>query len=464
MKQIKFFSLIIIAGILFFASSCKKSNKTTVSQLQKVVGNLISGDTLCGSLKGTLQTGKTYYLTCPVNINSGDTLFMQSGVTINVMDSSAYIHVQGSFISIGTKTAPNWITVPGIVKQDNVNTANTPSTDPAFTSPNLWLGIQCDTACPLLVLKWTHVEFVGATFPTTPPVSTLSTGAISWPVYFPSPNGYCIIEDSWFYGSVDDCIRIAGGKIYFVRNTLEKHGYIGGDVFNAKHGSIGVMAYNMFIGDATNGTKASDKGSGNSPTCQIDMFNNTYVEGGYRQEATAHGANIDYEQGAYGQSYNNLMVNCKVGFRIVSNPVADTALCFYGNNYSYGDADSIVDQFYPVGYISKPVSTNIPNPSFRPSGYILGAAYDAPALIGANNPMFVNYPFLGSSANPNIDYTSGFDFHLQSGSPALGKGYISWTPMTVPGLPIDPNFGATELVTPGVDIGCYQADGSGNTH
>lgn len=463
MKQIKFYTLALAAGITIFASCKKSGSGNNVSTLQKQVGSLITSDSLCGAIKGTLQTGKTYSLTCPVTINAGDTVLMQSGVTINVVNPAAYILVQGSFISLGTKATPNWITVSSITKQDNASTANGPSTDPAFTSPKLWLGIQCDSTCPLMVMKWTHVEFAGGTFGTTPPISSLSAGALAWPLYFKNANGYCIVEDSWFYGSTDDVTRFAGGKIYFVRNTVEKQGYIGGDCFNAKHGTVGIMAYNMFIGTATNGTKASDKGSSTAPTCQIDMFNNTYVDGGYRQQQTGRGGDLNYEQGAFGQAYNNLIVNCKFGFRIVGNPIADTAHCHYGYNYSYGDADSIVDQFYPVGYISYPEATNMPSPSFLPSGYVLGATYDAPSLVGANNPLFVNYT-LGSSANININYATGFDFHLQSNSPALGKGYIGWSPMSIAGLPIDPSFGATTLVAPGKDIGCYQADGTGNAH
>ena len=462
MKQIKLGILTILAGAAFFAA-CKKSS-SSVSGIQKQVGSFITGDSLCGAIKGTLQSGKTYLLTCPVTINAGDTVLMQSGVTINVVNPAAYILVQGSFLSLGTKTAPNWITVSSITKSDNVATADAPSTDPAFTSSKLWLGIQCDSSCSLLVMKWTHLEFAGGTFGTTTPISTLGAGNSAWPLYFRNANGYCIVEDSWIYGSTDDGVRFAGGKIYFVRNTLEKVGYIGGDCLNAKHGTVGIMAYNMFVGTATNGTKASDKGTGATPTCQIDMFNNTYVNGGYRQQQTGRGGDCNYEQGSFGQAYNNLIVDCKFGFRIVGNPAADTAHCHYGYNYSYGDADSLVDQFYPVGYISNPVASNIPAPAtFLPAGYVLGDTYSAHALVGANNPMFVNYT-LGTSADININYASGFDFHLQSTSPAIGKGFTGWSPLSSINLPIDPVFGATATVGPGKDIGCYQADNSGNQH
>jgi len=456
------FILFVIAGAIIITSCTRNLNDATyISKKLTFTATKVTSDTLCGTLKGTLNPNMTYYLTCPVIIPHGDTLIIPHGDTIAVVNPAAYFLVQGSLFSLGTKNAPNWMTVPSIQKQDNVATAENPPSDPAFTSLNLWHGIQCDTGCTFLVLKWTHIEFVGANF-STPPISALKVGGPSWPVYFSNPNGYCIVEDSWIYGCVDDAIRFAGANLCIMRNTLEKISYTSGDALNAKHGSVGIMAYNLFVGTATNGTKASDKGSGAEPTCSIDMYNNTYINGGFRQTSTAHGADIDYEQGANGHAYNNLIVNCKVGFRVVGNPVADTADLYYGYTYNYGDADSIVGQFYPVGNITIPKPTDIPAPSsYLPSWYVPDTVFSAPSVVGANNPMFVNYP-LPCPSGANIDYASGFDFHLQAGSPAIGKGYTGWTP-TAP-VPVDSVYGATQITPPGIDIGCYQRNGTGNQH
>jgi len=61
-----------------------------------------------------------------------------------------------------------------------------------------------------------------------------------------------------------------------------------------------------------------------------------------------------------------------------------------------------------------------------------------------------------------IAFVKGYDFHLQSSSPAIGKGNTSIVPLNV--VPIDPKFGATELTLPGADIGAYQSNGKGNQH
>ena len=461
MKYI-FSSLSLLALLIFGITSCKKTNDATYISKIPVLQAAAISDTLNGTVKGTLLQGKTYYISGPVTINSGDTLFIQSGVHVYVINPSSYIYVKGTFVSIGTATAQNWITVQALTganKTDNVAAATTPSTDSAFTSSRNWCGIQCDTSCGLCVIKWTHIEFAGHNF-TTPPIPVLKSP--SWALYFSNPNGNLIMEDSWVYGTVDDGVRLATGKVCFLRNTFEKISYTSGDCLNAKQGTVGIMAYNLFIGTATNGTKASNKGSSTTePECQVDMYNNTYINGGWRQTSTAHGADIDYEQNARGQAFNNLMVNCKVGLRVVGNPVADTVNLTYGNTYKYADSAAMIDQFYPVGNVTKPEPTDIPNPSFLPGGYTLGAAYTADGLVGANNPMFVNYP-LPCPSGYVINYASGFDFHLQASSPAINAGYTGFTPNNV--VPIDPIYGATSIPAPGKDIGCYQSNGSGNQH
>ena len=99
--------------------------------------------------------------------------------------------------------------------------------------------------------------------------------------------------------------------------------------------------------------------------------------------------------------------------------------------------------------------------TFLGASYTFGMQYNGTSLVGQNNPLFVNYPL------PNNNYQTqasvdGYNFHLQSGSPAIGKGFLSFSPIT--NVPIDPNFGSSGITGPGKDIGCYQADGTGNQH
>jgi hypothetical protein len=62
----------------------------------------------------------------------------------------------------------------------------------------------------------------------------------------------------------------------------------------------------------------------------------------------------------------------------------------------------------------------------------------------------------------SADYVGGYDFHLKSGSSAIGKGYTNFSPYGV--VKVDPIFGVTEVTAPGKDIGAFQTNGSGNQH
>src|ERR1700761_2295660 len=128
-----------------------------------------------------------------------------------------------------------------------------------------------------------------------------------------------------------------------MRNTFELCGAVGGEFFNIKTGTLGDIAYNVFIGSATNSTKISDSGT-SGIQCTAAVYNNTIIDGGYRQTKSGRGGSIDFEKGAKGRAFNNLIVNCRFGLRITSD--ADVTNVVYANNYYYGYSPAIVGQFY----------------------------------------------------------------------------------------------------------------------
>jgi Fe-S cluster assembly iron-binding protein IscA len=457
-------------------ASCKKSDSSNVSAAQIQIGQAVSSAApLTGSIKGTMLTGQTYTITGDVTVNAGDTLLIQKGVTVNVKNASALV-VNGTLVSLGTKDAPVTITDPSRAKTTGSSTA---TSDSAYAGG--WTGIYCGPTCPLLVIKWTHLDFAGAGIQTIP--FTGPSVGDQYCIYFGNPNGNFILEDSWIYGTPDDAVRFYGGHVNIMRNTLEKCGGTGGDGFNAKGGTQGNMAYNLIIGGATNGTKSANDG-GIQPQCMIAMYNNTYINDGFRNTGTfgARSGSIEVENNSRALVYNNLVVDCAFGVRIAGgnnvtakvyladttgphagDPITQTA---YGYNYFYGDDVSITNQFVPTNVaqavVTHPQATGIPNlAAFLGAAYTFGKQYDGTSLVGQNNPMFVNYPL------PNLNYKTqasvdAYNFHLQSNSPAIGKGFQGFS--AIANVPVDPTFGATAIVGPGKDIGCYQADGTGNLH
>jgi hypothetical protein len=467
MKKLLFLLLTLIAVATFSCRKDSSGEQVVVSVPPFQVGQPVSSAApLSGCLKGTMKTGETYLVGADICVAEGDTLLMQEGVRILFTGNFNFI-VKGTLLSLGTQEKPNWITYKDAVKTDEIGAD--PLKDPAYQG--LWGGLMAEVKSPLMVIKWTHVEFGGGKAAVSP-VSYIANGGTTYPVNFSNPDGVFVFEDSWIYGSVDDPIRPFGGKLHVMRNTFEKCGFTGGEGLNIKSGCVGNVAYNVFIGTGTNGPKASNNG-GKNPQTEIAMYNNTMIACGYRRASAGRGGSLNFEEGSKGVAYNNLMVNCKFGLRIVGSAnysgnvlvIADTANIKYGYNYNYVDSLSIANQIYPTPFLTKPQSTDIPNPStFIPAGYKLGDVYDGSSVVGKNNPQFVNFPLPQKTPFLRDITTQGkWDFRLAAGSPAIGKGFTGFSPLSN-GVPVSEKFGATEITAPSADIGAYPSNGKGNKH
>jgi len=470
----------LLSGVLLAAYSCKKKNDNPIISVPIVkVANPVKPGNVGGTLKGTFLKDSVYYVTSDIVVNKGDTVIFQPGVKVYLKGNFNFF-VHGNFASLGTKEKPVYFTVQNITKLDNPN--QDPMTDPAYAG--FWGGILGDSTTKFMVFKYTHLEFTGGKIGTAQTFGT-KNGGYAPSIKFTNVNGFVDVEDSWFYGCIDGGanISVSRGKFNVMRNVFEKCGIYGTENFEGGNGTIGNIAYNLMMGPCTNGIKMSNGGT--FAQDQISVYNNTIINGGFRRydyggagNQGGRGGSISFEQNAAGQVYNNMMVNCRIGLRIVGSGnysgnallIADTAHMFYSNNYNYSDSLVLTNQFYPVPFLTKPKPTDIPNPAtFLPAGYKLGDPYNGSSLVSKNNPQFVNYPLpldLSKGAYYVLDrlaYTKGFDFHLQPTSPAVGKGTTNFT-ITPAGVPLDPKFGATAINPPGKDIGCYQRDGSGLTN
>ncbi len=464
-------SILPLLAISIVFGSCRKDedNKDLWQAVVAQASPISDAVCLSGTVKGTMLAGKTYNVCGDIFVNTGDTLVIQEGVTVNFTGSSPTVPVglgvKGTLLCLGSKEKPILITYPGVTKTDQLG-AN-PDTDPALKGK--WTGIIGATTCPLMVIKWTKVEFGGAAISSA--MKSFTGSSSPYPLYFANPFGSFVLEDSWVYGSVDDPWRINGGKIHVMRNTFEKCGYTGGEAMNAKAGTIGDFAYNLCIGMATNGPKLSNINVLiGVPSSNVRMYNNTMVNCGYRRSAAGRGGSINFEEGAGGMAYNNLIVNCKFGLRIVATPIADTANIRYGYNWYYADSINVASQFIPSlsvsTAISQPQETDIPKPStYLPQGWKVGDAYTAPTnILGANNPQFLNapVPMPAGLLLRDIAVVGNYNFALKSTSPCIGAGFTGFSPRA--DIPVDARYGATEITPPGKDIGAYQSNGRGNQH
>jgi hypothetical protein len=116
MKRI--INLVVIISSMYLLSACHQKEIVNISKPSVEAGAAITSDTLKGSVKGTMLSGKTYYFKSDVTVNNGDTLLMQSGVRLIAIGDgtspakSPQLTIYGTFISLGTQTEPNFITVP----------------------------------------------------------------------------------------------------------------------------------------------------------------------------------------------------------------------------------------------------------------------------------------------------------------------------------------------------------------
>ena len=135
---------------------------------------------------------------------------------------------------------------------------------------------------------------------------------------------------------------------------------------NIKAGVTGDIAYNYIWSAANNSIKLETGKTVLSPQTNMNIFNNTIVNGGWRKvgEAT-QGILIDKYAAA--NIFNNVLVGCHTGINIASK--ADTLHSTYGNNLIYAIDDSLEEGFSQplVQYhsSSQPRSSSQPAKRFR---------------------------------------------------------------------------------------------------
>ncbi|WP_462264612.1 hypothetical protein [Mucilaginibacter sp.] len=450
--------LISLSGLLLL-NGCHKAEELNISKGLIQVSRPITSDTLKGAVKGTLLSGKTYYFSSDITINDGDTLQMQSGVRlIAIGDGKTYqtspeIIVHGTFISLGTRDAPNYITVGNYT--DLHNQAATGSYTNIFNG--YWGGLVCSPAAGGtggdVIIKWTHLEFAGGPSGPNNDAAIYAQGDPRYLIYFGNIKKNLVVEDSWIFGSKDDAIRVVGGKISIMRNTFELCGQAGGEFFNMKSGTVGDIAFNMMIGAATNAIKASDSGS-SGVQCNVNMYNNTIINCGFRQTKAGRGGSINYEKAARGLVYNNLILNCRFGIRLVSD--ADLQNLAYNNQLYYANSQAIVTQFLAgdgkAAFQPNDIRSTTPqqnNPTFY--------GYDLNQFNYSANPG----PLTAAAEPAYLNVVGNSNFRLQPSSPAVGKGKTDFKPLS---LVTATGALAASVDLPGKDLGAYQTDGTGNQH
>jgi len=413
MKKINYL-FIIVSIMTLSVISCKKD---TITPAPKIVPFKGLSHNLKGEIKGIMKMDTTYYLLDNVTVKKGDTLTIQPGAVVKATGNFSF-NVSGNFICVGNDAKPIILTT-------------------SFGSPVLgfgyWGGIQADSNALNIQIKFTHINWTGG------PAADLSTQACI-DVEGTQAHDYgakIIIEDNWFFGSVDDGIHLAGQIHASVkRNVLQHLGGPDGESMNIKKGVMGDIAYNYIWAAANNSIKL-ETGSA-LPQTAMNIFNNTIINGGWRKVGEfTNGILID--KNTVANIYNNILVGTRNGINITDK--ADYINCKEGNNLVYAIADSLALNVF--------------------SGKIKASATDitGSGLIKCNS-VFTKW-------DQNVDITDPIfsDINvpsLSATSPAKGKGATS----LVGSSKLSSYYvitGATNDVL-NADMGAYPSNGSGNKH
>ncbi|HEY9048188.1 MAG TPA: hypothetical protein VIN08_19915 [Ohtaekwangia sp.] len=362
-----------------------------------------------GDVDGVWGPSRTYIVRGNLRVPAGKTLTVKEGVTVIVdgdgtQANSPEIDVEGNFYSYGTADKPVVFTVAD-AKQTKEN-----------IFAGLWGGILATSTSQEMVVLYTHIEYAGAPAVAGSTIVTsgeLKEGDPRFGLYFNNPNGEFVMMHSTIAYTKDDGMRINQGKLLIAYNTYIYNGKTGGEAVNIKSGSLGDVAYNIFYQPATNGVKWSNS-DGRTPQMDVNVYNNTAINGGWRQTKAGRGGSFNLEKTGRGKAYNNIAVNCKYGTRFPKSPDnPDVANCSLGYNLYYGNNDVISAEFYPS-------TGSVVKGDFETGNDISGAT-------GANDPKFVNFDVTAfnyqTAANAdNLDYPATMNFALKADSPALNKG------------------------------------------
>lgn len=405
-KQISFWvaAIALVAAI----ASCSKKESTSVIKPVLPPSHPINSDTIGGGEKGTLLAGKTYTMNHDVYVKIGDTLLAQAGANIIVKNNSQF-KIQGVLQSMGTQAAP-------VTFNSDSNT------------PGSWGGFACDSA-QAITIQWTKIFNTGGPDNTG---SARRTLVVAKPIKVD-------IEDSWIENGQDDGLGLFGAQVTILRNTIQSGGSTDGEAINCKNGTTGTIAYNVIFSQAGTGVKLETAAVVTTAPTNVDVYNNTIVACGWRRGAAEPGRGVSAGVSAKGNVYNNIIVNCYHGLEIFTDDGAGNIN--YGYNLFYSTADTFVDNTpttaTPPG---APITVNL-KANYYPAG-ALGVAQSTDIIstsTSTGNPMFKSFDgsFLKPNGAPNNN-----DFHLQAGSPAIGKGNSTYN----------------------ADMGAYTSDGKGNQH
>ncbi len=409
--------IIATVALASFFYGCKKDNNDPEPSTKT---QEISGD-----VSGTWTKGNTYKITDDIYIQEGQSLTIEEGVTVLFSDTieKPEVIVKGNLYAMGTASNPVKFTVSDSLKS-------------AKPFGQLWGGIIVGPKSTEVVIQNAIIEYGGAT--TTESSASVKAGLYkaeageNVPVLYTSNvDGKLVFTNNTIRHFGEDGLYIEGGKVIIANNIFHTTGIDNGDAINIKSGVLADVAFNLVYSPNTNALKLSNSDE-RTPQAHVIAYNNTIISAGWRRP-TVKGGSIWVEETVHVNIHNNLLVNNRFGIKRDTKSTEDDRSTF-SNNYFYGYEQTMVDQF-----------------QITVSGMVAGTNDVAGILAGANDPQFESFPL--SNDKDNSTFSASWDFHLKSGSPAIGKGKTDFTRHFSGGLSV--NGSTYTSPEPATYVGAY---------
>ncbi len=404
------------------------------------------------------QWNNTNTVTWPADtvINLAEHYTVPEGKTLIIKEGAQII---ASTAGVGANHVPVEFTVNG-----NLYCEGTAEKPVRFSIPEsdrteanifagLWGGIVASETCGEMLIDHTIIEYTGGQVVEGSPAATsgvYTAGDDAYPqITTNNINGKYVITNSILRNGWSDGIYLMGGEAIIMNNIFAANGFDGAEAVNVKAGCKVDVAGNVMFSPNTNGLKLSSSGqSENRGQALVQAYNNTIINAGWRRDGEKGGC-IYVEKNILANVFNNLLVNCK--FRAMT-PSFDIP-----NDPEEGyDDDSVIDyNYYASGSQRSDIVWDGEDESgvayawqgynYEHEDYNVGVV-DVHSVIATENdlkdPQFVGFDINGVGLTDYV-YNDAWDFHLQTGSPALtgacdgteafAAPYFSTTGLTVNG-------------------------------
>ncbi len=426
--------LAIAATALASTTSCENDNINPYDYVNNGGNNPNQGSTDAVKTSvaeypvGSIVWTKDTTLAESVKIPEGASLYIEPGVTVTCKSDVQVpieIVVLGNLYCMGTADKPVTIT------SDTHKPAD-------------WGGIICGYNSGEVVLNHVDVAYAGAT-PTESSISfqnglfkTKIDGGVP-AFHFCNVNGKFVMANSFLHDNYNDQTYFTGGQgiIYNCIFADSGNAADGGEAINVKSGCKLDIANNIIYNACTNAFKLSNAPITETiPLTQINVYNNTMVDCGWRRSKNSKGGSVWIEKAIAPTFVGNLVADCRYGMKQPKKDGADIEHSRIAPNFYYASTETGVKQLA------------------KDADLIVWSDLDIKSTTaGQLNPLFINFK---QSDKMNIncetdDVESGaplpfdktWNFNVQAGSPVLSGGVADVQRLFPNGLPF---FGMKKVV------------------